>query len=218
MKSFAFVTAAAALAFAASNASAGRIALSGGLNVGGGGEYTVSILSGDVGRADVGNRFQTFCVEAREGLGFGQFDAEVSSETRNNGGLGPRPLSAGVAYLYTAFRARTLTDYVYDLVGGNARFTQGRREAAFELQRAIWMLQGDRPANPANFYYSLATDAVNSGAWTGLGNVRVLNLRNGPDADPFGNNQDVLTLVPLPGAAATAFAGLIGIAAFRRRR
>jgi hypothetical protein len=58
----------------------------------------------------------------------------------------------------------------------------------------------------------LANNAVNGGAWSGIGSVRALNLsKGGVEA------QDQLTLVPEPSAALLLLLGVAMIAAFRAR-
>ncbi len=211
------IAAVSVMVLAAGSAMAGRVRIEASYGQGtAAGEYRAVVLAGNLGSSD---RFQTFCVERSEFLGLGQtYNAAVSNEVRYNNQGVATPLTAGVAYLYTLFRQGNLADYNYaDNVAGSNRFAS-RRDSSVALQEAIWMLQGQMQARNSNYYLTMARTAIAQGGWSGLGNVRVLNLTGGRHANGAGNNQDVLTLVPLPGAAATAMAGLLGVAAFRRRR
>jgi len=204
---------------AAGNAEAARIRInSDGFNVAGGGEFRVTVISGNAGSTDSGNRFRSFCLETSESVEVGGsvYDAEVRRSTQ--GSAGSNALTSEVAFLYTQFRNRSLSEYNFADADTGGLFAN-RRESAFALQTAIWDLMGvGGHVDTNNYYYQLANNAVASGQWEGLGNVRVLSLRGGPGGNADGNNQDILTLVPLPGTAGTAIAGLLGIAAFRRRR
>lgn len=63
-----------------------------------------------------------------------------------------------------------------------------------------------------NPFVKLANEAVRSGEWSGIGNVRVLNLsRNGVES------QDQLALVPEPSTLVMVGSGL-ALAIARRRR
>jgi hypothetical protein len=143
-------------------------------------------------------------------------DLETTTHSTNaayaggaNGGFDD-PLDARTAYLYHHFINRTLlTPYDY-LVDAN------RQLDADAMQKAIWFIEQD-DATPligkALDFYNEANTAVNTGAWTGLGDVRVLQLYtlNGVRTD----YQDQLVIIPAPAAVA-----LLGtaIAVPRRRR
>lgn len=157
--------------------------------------------------------FQTFCLETNEYVSPPHLVEQVILNTSGitgsqavkggtllYGGPNPDPLDPMTAYLYTKFATGTLTGYTY--VGA------GRAADAGELQNAIWFIEqeiGGMLSGKALQWYNEASTAVSSGAWVGIGNVRVLNLY---DNTLVTARQDMLYLVPVPGAALLGFLGL----------
>jgi hypothetical protein len=148
----------------------------------GGGEFT--ILLDDI------ELFVTFCLQRTQYIDFvNEFNVDSIStyavfDPPANGGdaEGKDELSAQTAFLYTQFRAGTLTDYNYS--------GPDRWKSADKLQKAIWMFEDELDMSN-NFYVNLANTEVEEGRWSGLGNVGVLNLsRDGKGA------QDQLMLFP----------------------
>ncbi|MCC5787789.1 MAG: VPLPA-CTERM sorting domain-containing protein [Phycisphaerales bacterium] len=198
----------------------------------GGGEFTVSRVSGggigETGLAsDIGsNSFQTFCVELNQSISNGQFRAQVNDEVLT-GAPGFSVIMDTTAWLYVQFRRGGLASIGYDYDPNATRV-----ESSAALQLAIWNLQGQfgqpgqsgsRNTNLVNELNSnqlaqdfiAAANAATSNGWQNT-SVRVLNVGsvNGTDWD----NQDLLTLIPLPSGGGLAAAGLMGLVALRRRR
>ena len=158
-----------------------------------GGEYLVN----QQGAADL---FRTFCIQEEEYMAFAPSASFLIAGIGTNVQLGNKPLGSATAYLYHQFRHGGLVGYV-----------QGSRTSADALQLALWNLQGERnvpaPNAQAVFWINQARAAVASGAWTGTGDVAVLNLlwETGWERYPglhevryHGNAQDVLCIVPVP--------------------
>jgi hypothetical protein len=152
----------------------------------GGGEFTIVV--------DATESFISFCLQRTEYINFtNSFNVDaistfaVSDPVANGGNALDSYrdyLSAQTAYLYTEFRQGTLSGYFYG-TGAN------RVASANSLQNAIWMFEQELPTVASNPFVMLANNAITSGAWSGLGNVRVMNLSlNGVEA------QDQLMLVP----------------------
>ena len=175
--------------------------------------------------------FQTFCVETSETIVVPSsgLKAYVSEYAVRGGGGGEDPdfdldfLEAPTAWLYTQFATGNLTGYSY-----------GTSDSAGTLQRLIWGLEGEGGTD-SNFendwgdlvddYFGVTlasgdkdlirdwqTEYGNSG-WSGIGNVRVLNLYtvNSPETPA---QSQLVYCVPLP---ATVLLGLIGLGAAGRK-
>jgi hypothetical protein len=177
------------------------------------------------GIAAAAGLWETFCLEKSENISYAtSYKAYINTETQSSssayaggahGGFND-PLDARTAYLYTRFITMSLTSG-YDYVNAATRASN-----ANALQMAIWFIEEEDSAalsGKALQYYTEANNAVISGAWTGLGDVRVMNLTT----DGGANAQDQLIMlpptvvIPLPGGAAMAGLTLL-VAGVRMRR
>lgn len=149
----------------------------------GGGEFTIVV--------DATTSFISFCLQMTEYINFtSAFNVDAistyaMSDPVSLGGdaFGRDYLSPQTAFLYTKFRQGTLSGY--DYTGPN------RVLSANNLQYAFWMFEQEIPTIPSNPFVMLANNAISLGTWSGIGNVRVMNLsRNGVES------QDQLMLVP----------------------
>jgi hypothetical protein len=173
--------------------------------------------------------FNTFCLQRTEYIDFSSaFTVDAVSpyavwDSPANGGdpnagvtNGHDNLSPETAYLYSKFSAGNLTGY---------NFGAGRDASANDLQNAIWMFEQEIPMDGSNQFVSLANSVVGGGGWSGLGNVRVLNLslRGVGSQDqlfilPAGVPDTTdSTPVPEPGTLLMVVTGAAGLIARRRK-
>ncbi|HYE61172.1 MAG TPA: hypothetical protein VD997_04180 [Phycisphaerales bacterium] len=177
------------------------------------------------GLAPAPGLFESFCLEKFEDQVYHTLlSADLSTSTTagsaayagvGGGALGGAAdaLDPRTAYLYSHFIHQTLlTPYDYAVEAN-------RHLDADELQKAIWFIEEEDATaltGKALLFFNEAQAAVSSGAWTGLGDVRVLNLytfENGARVDW----QDQLVVIPAPAGAAVIGAGLLSLTRRRRR-
>jgi len=191
------------------------------------------ITSGLAGHAE---SFQTFCVETDEYIYSG--NKIYVSETFLNGNPGSHAWRGGAetnagdnldfrtAYLYTQFATGNLAGYNYSNSGSGLT----RAQTAGALQRVIWSIEGEGGNVFANDFMStnlnaaqqaLATswwDAAEDCDWTDIGYVRVLQAVTVDQyGNPTGYGQDLLYLVPVPGAVLLGMLGF-GVAGLKLRK
>jgi hypothetical protein len=196
-----------------------------------GGAFNGSVVSGASGSWN--NSFESFCLEYNENISFGT-NYKVGGVTNHTvnapGAYGTYsgsepghtstkdPISASTAWLFTQFYTTHLSNTA---IWGNAN--QTTKNTA--LQQAIWSLEGESfgsMSSLATSYKNLANAAVSSNAWSGIGNVRVLNLYSKDNQGNYTRHaQDQLYMVasvPEPETYALLLAGLALVGGVARRR
>jgi len=147
-----------------------------------------------------------------------QYDVEFNTEALDNGAGGGNDvigngsideLDARTAFLYTSFVDGTLESQV-------SGFTYGEAASGASLQNAIWNSEEEIGSGSldslASDLVALADNVVNNG-WSGLGQVRVMNLTDSNDvayADMLVLNPE-LTVIPLPAPVLLGVSGLLGV-------
>ncbi len=165
--------------------------------------------------------FATFCIETSEFISLpGEYHIKISeaADAGGSGGPSPDPIDARTAYLYQTYRTNAGALNAYLTNGASFTGTQSQRQAATrQLQEAIWYLENEN-LGVQNLLVSHAASmqTENGGTWSGLGNVRVMNMWANPDYT--GNKQDQLILVPAPAAVALGALGLALVYRFTRKR
>ena len=187
----------------------------------GGGEFTITdppsdpffdaVYANYAAVATLNGGFQTFCISTSIHV--------LNGGNSLNAILDPHGIAVGTAWLYAMFAMGTLPDYNYD--GSDLPFSNpnSRGASAYQLQNAIWELQGQSfDPNQAAFYVGLAVAGFGSfeaASALAVGPVDGLSMTfSGSDSQPM------LAFVGAPDSGATLTLlglGLGCLAAFSRR-
>jgi hypothetical protein len=172
--------------------------------------YKVEVLNlggwSSLGIYDQGDVFYTYCVEWNEYFyPGGTYYVDISTSAKRGGESVEDPLNEETAYIYTKY-----------LNGEYSGISE------LDIQNAVWYLEGEGGAN--NSLVAEASNAVAGGQWSGIGDVRVLNLWKyyNPDTETYsGWAQDQLvtvSAVPAPGGIMLTSIGLLTVKWLRRRK
>lgn len=206
----------------------------------GGGEYLVSSMGFSftpVGLGEAPGKFESFCVEKDESIGFNTTYYVTVNTYADNGGVNTNltdPLDKRTAYLYSQFLKGDLDGYTYSVSSG----TTLRTRSANALQNVIWYLEGEISDKYSGFssgaWYTsngktrtlIDQFLADANAWqlanpsATIGNVRILNLW-GNSSHTY-RKQDILVMMPPPTtqipSPTAATLGLLGMASVVRRR
>ena len=218
------------------------ITLGNGYGAGPGGEFkaivtgTYDPFQGPSVLYGVNTDFITFCLEKSESFdSYGQtlYVKGVNTGAKNGGAGGAvpdpnggvwDPISSQTAYLYTQFSKGTLSNY--DYADATAAQKALRAADADALQNAFWYLENELGSTQfsslsaqTQAWINEANNKIASNHWSGIGDVRVLNLYKDQNFQQISQDQ-LYMAVPEPETYAMLLAGLglIGFVAKRRRR
>ncbi|MCX5689385.1 MAG: hypothetical protein NTV94_06285 [Planctomycetota bacterium] len=195
-------------------------------NAYGNGIYGDNLYAGD-GRGTGSTSFLSFCLEYQDHLNFGgTYYTEISTsaydDTAPTSTPNPDTLDARTAAIYREFRK--ITDGTASTAGlfGGALGSTLTQAGTTAIQQAIWFSEGEigsiSGAALAVYNWGVANESQ------GVGSVRVLRLWDNYNAQTgvySGSHQDLLTMIPLPPSAYAGMgtlAGMLGLAAARRRK
>ncbi len=155
------------------------------------------------------NLFETFCMEYNEhfSIGTGYFVGSISGSAVFGGvPNGSDPLNVETAFLYYYFRVGLLDD----LTNNGFQYNEAGYTA---LQQAIWFFEGE--GGSTNLLTTLGSEHA---GWSGIGNVRVMNLIEYDANGNVINRQSQLMLVPEASTIMLLGLGLITLGIVGRRR
>lgn len=173
----------------------------------------------DLGPVFSGAEYTTFCVELAETFSYGNtYEYTISKSVKYLGSNQTLTLDDArgyaIARIFYTFSTQGEAG-IAALSGVGGLTNEQYREI---VQRTFWnKLYGGNQGGYSSQITQLWANATGAGAWTDLGNVRVMNLWLDADNET-GAAQDMLVIIPLPSGAGLASLGLLGMAAARRRR
>lgn len=165
--------------------------------------------------------FITFCLEYEEDLdinGGTTYEYVISTEAKFNGNGSVDPLDARSAFLFQNFNDGEIRNILGDQGLSDDEVANAMQIALWDIEEEIADFSGHPDYSNAQALITAAQSAIDGGSWSGLGNVRVMQIWDvGQIGEEDGAHQDTLIIVPLPSGFALAGLGLFGVAGVCRR-